>query len=213
MAYIPLNLGRLDSSVAAAISMATEQHLEQAHYLLAATYARDLPHQHFGRSAVTMTLLAIAAASAIRRFDSRKNKNSAGDRKSFICCVRSYLPWSDVTIVDAKHRNEDAKLDAAAMQLYEVFRNPLVHSGGITGKAHVRAEFCHTFPGRETFEENESAIVELCHVTSLRSTLIEMPAESSRLYTRPLYWCARRMIEAFAADPAVQNDIRTNIGC
>ncbi len=213
MAYVPLNLGTPDSSVAAAISMATEQHLEQAHYLLASTCGYDSPHKHFGRSAVTMTLLAIAAASAIRHFDSRKNKNAAGDRMSFISCVRSYLPWRDVIVIDAQHRKIDAKYDAAATQLYEVFRNPLVHSGGIVGKSHVRADVCHIFPGRKTFEENEADIVELCNKASTKSTLLEMRAESSKLYTRPLYWCARKMIEEFAADPAVQADIRTHLGC
>jgi hypothetical protein len=30
-----------------------------------------------------------------------------------------------------------AMRDPAAQELYQVFRNPLVHSGGVTGKAHL----------------------------------------------------------------------------
>jgi hypothetical protein len=78
MAYVPLPLP--DSRVNAAISMATERHLEQAHHLLGATYpSNEGAHNHFGTSAAIMTLLAIAAVSAIQHFDPKANKKRGGD--------------------------------------------------------------------------------------------------------------------------------------
>jgi hypothetical protein len=49
-------------------------------------------------------------------------------------------------------------------------------------------------------------------VTLTGDKLIELEAFSSTVHTRPLYWCTRKMIEAFAADPDVQRDIASNIG-
>lgn len=43
-------------------------------------------------------------------------------------------------------------------------------------------------------------------------TLIKLEAFASTIYTRPLYWCTRKMIEVFAADPAVQSDISSKLG-
>jgi hypothetical protein len=214
VAYVPLALGPLDSSVATIISMATEQHLSQAHYLLAATYSRDSPHDHFGHSALVMTLLAVAGASAIRRFDLQRNKNSEPDGKSFIQCVSTYFPWEHVTILDDQHRDETTKHAVAAEQLYGVFRNPLLHCGGVVAKGFPRAKTCHICPGRETFEESEADIVELCGYSTLsRQVLLDMQVECSIVYTRPLYWCARKLIEAFAADPTVQADIKKHHRC
>jgi hypothetical protein len=42
-------------------------------------------------------------------------------------------------------------------------------------------------------------------------TLIDLGRFSSKIYTRPLYWCTRKMIEAFAVDPEVQRDISNNL--
>jgi hypothetical protein len=204
MVYVPLALGSRNSPVAAAISMATERHLSQAHYLLAATYSRDFPHDHFGHSALVMTLLAAAGASAIRRFDLQQNKNSAGDRRSFIECVRTYFPWEHVTVLDNRSRDEIPKLDAASEQLYTGFRNPLVHCGGVVAKGFPRVQLSHVFPGRATSEESEADIVELCGEATLKQQpVLELASETSKIHTRPLYWRVRKMIEAFAADPAV----------
>lgn len=209
MAYIPLSLGPQDSQIAALISMATEQHLEQAHYLLAATYSSQSPNDHFGHSSLILTLLAVASASAIRCFDLSKNKNSVRDRTAFIDCVRTYFPWEHVSIVDDQYRDEASKRAAASEQLYDLFRNPLVHCGGIVAKGFRRGESSHVIPGRATFQENEADIVEICNLVSYEGqVLMRMRFDATRVYTRPLYWCARKMIEAFAADPAVQADIK-----
>jgi hypothetical protein len=51
-----------------------------------------------------------------------------------------------------------------------------------------------------------------CKATLSGDMLIELGAFSSTVHTRPLYWCTRKMIEAFAADADVQRDIAKNLG-
>jgi hypothetical protein len=219
MAYVRLPLP--DTKVNAAISMATERHLEQAHHLLSATYpSANGPQIHFGTSAAVMTLLAIAATSAIQHFDPKVNKKRGGDRAAFTACVLRFFPWHHVTIADDQHRpvNELPKL--AADELYDVFRNPLVHSGGVTGRAHLSGTIAkwhrtpnitHVFPGLSP-KENEQAMEQYCNATLSGDRFIELEAFSSTVHTRPLYWCTRKMIEAFAADAGVQADIAKNLG-
>ena len=219
MPYVRLPLP--DTKVNAAISMATERHLEQAHYLLGATYANaNGPHNHFGTSAAVMTLLAIAAASAIQHFDPKVNKKRGGDRAAFTACVLRFFPWHHVTIADDQHRPKNELPKLAADELYDVFRNPLVHSGGVTGRAHLSGaiakwhrtpKIAHVFPGLSP-QENERAIEDYCNATLSGDRLIELEAFSSTVHTRPLYWCTRKMIEAFAADPDVQRDIASKVG-
>jgi hypothetical protein len=213
MAYIPLSLACSNTKVAAAISMATERHLKEAHFLLATTYSNESPHDHFGNVAAIMTLLTIASASAIRHFDPRANKNKKADRQSFVECVEAFFPWDCVTIADDQQRLAAQRRSAAAGELYAVFRNPLVHCGGVVGKGHRVARINHVFPGLGSLRENERVISELCGLATLDGQmLIEMAAASSTLHTRPLYWCARKMIEAFAADPGVQRNIVDSLG-
>jgi hypothetical protein len=123
MPYVRLLLP--DTKINAAISMATEQHLEQAHYLLAASFPNgSKPHHHFGTSAAVMTLLAIAAASAIRYFDPKKNKKPRLplDRDVFRECVLKFFPWNCVTIGDDQHRPKTERPKLAADELYDVHR-------------------------------------------------------------------------------------------
>lgn len=201
--------------------MATERHLEQTHYLMAATYPNgNGPYDHFGTSAAVMTLLAIAAASAIRHFDPKKTKKAGGDRAAFTGCVLRFFPWDYVTVKDDQHRPRSELPKLAADALYGVFRNPLVHSGGVTSKAHLSGtigdwyrtpHIAHVFPGLSP-QENDRAIEDYCNVTLSGDVLIELEAFCSTVHTRPLYWCARKMIEAFAADAGVQADITKHLG-
>jgi hypothetical protein len=183
MAYVPLKLD--PNELNAAIAMFTEGYLEQAHYLLAA----NQPHGGLGKSATVMTLLAISSASRLPIFDPVRNDKRRGtnDGKAFIECVRAFFPWSDVTIEDDQHRSINAMRDAAATELYKVFRNPLVHSGGVTGKSHLAGkiadwhrtpQICHVFPGLSP-EENEQQIADRCMAPFANETLIKVGAFAS----------------------------------
>ena len=65
----------------------------------------------------------------------------------------------------------------------------------------------HTFPGLATPNENEAVIADYCNETLRGDVLLRMEAFQSIVYSRPLYWSTRKMIENFAADPDVQRDI------
>ena len=212
MAYVPLSLMCSNTKVAAGISIATERHLKEAHYLMASTYSRDSPDDHFGHSATVMTLLAVVAASAIRNFSPKRNKNAKGDRVSFVSCVEQYFPWDHVTVADDQHRRIDEQRRAAAEELYAGFRNPLVRSGGVVGKGHRICKVVHSLPGFASFQENEAIVSSLCNRSTLHGQrLLEMTAAFSAVHTQPLYWCSRKMIEAFAADPIVQTDVAVSL--
>ena len=169
MPYVRLPLP--DTQINAAVSMATEQHLAQAHYLLAETYPNSNgPYDHFGTSAAVMTLLAIAAASAIQHFDPKANKKRGGDRAAFTNCVLRFFPWDHVTIADDQHRPKKELPKLVAAELYDVFRNPLVHSGGVTSKPHLSGKIgdwyrtptiVHVFPGLSSLE-NEKRVEDIC---------------------------------------------------
>src|SRR5262249_37181949 len=140
---------------------------------------------------------------------------------AFTECVSKFFPWDRVTIEDDQHRPIGKRREAAAAELYDVFRNPLVHSGGVTSKPHLSGvagdwyrtpKIIHVFPGLASPEENEHTVADYCAATLNGDILIKLEAFSSTVYTRPLYWCTRRMIEAFAADPDVQSDVASNMG-
>ncbi len=218
MPYVPLSLPNTD--VSAAISMATESHLEQVHYLLAATIPDNSAPRHYGVSAATMTMLAIAATSCIRHFDPRKNKNARRDRQSFTECVLQFFPWDHVTITDDQYRSGTDLKQAATDTLYDVFRNPLVHSGGVASNPQLSGKVSewyrtstinHVFPGLETPEDNEQEIEKYCKHNLSGDKLLELEAFRAVIHTRPLYWCTRKFIEAFAADVDVQADIKANM--
>lgn len=167
-----------------------------------------------------MTLLTIAAASAIRYFDPKANKKTKADRKAFVECVLEFFPWDRVTIDDDQYRSISEQRQAAADDLYNVFRNPLVHSGGVTSKAHLSGQvgnwyrsprIVHTFPGLASPQENERAVADYCTADISGAVLIELEAFSTTVYTCPLYWCTRKMIESFAADSGVQRDIENKL--
>jgi hypothetical protein len=169
-----------------------------------------------------MTLLAIAATSNIRYFDPRKDQAPIGhDKTRFVECVKQFMPWEHVTIRDDQHRPVKQRREAAAEEFYKTFRNPLVHAGGVRGAWHFSGvidnwyrapQIAHVFPGLASWQENEKAIAELCDLNSYAGqNLLEMGAASSIVHTRPLYWCTRKMIEAFAADLGVQRDIERNV--
>jgi hypothetical protein len=61
-------------------------------------------------------------------------------------------------------------------------------------------------------QENDKAMQDYCHVALSGDLLMELEAFCSTVHTRPLYWCTRKMIEAFAADTSVQADIAKNLG-
>ena len=224
MPFVPLKLATTGPN--GLIQIATVEHLRQAHHLLAATYPSEGStfDCYFGTSAAVMTLLTIAAVSSLRYFDldankkadPRKDRTAKSDKDAFVETVETFFPWGNVTVEDDRHRPKTQLPSLAAKELYEVFRNPLVHAGGMTSKPWFKGrpddffrspKIIHTVPGLATPHENEAIIASYCGITLCGDVLLKMEAFQSTVYSRPLYWCTRKMIENFAADPAVQRDI------
>jgi len=167
--------------------------------------------QHFGLSAAVMSLLAIAAASAIRRFDSATGRKKITDRDAFLTFVDSYFAWSDVGVEGEQHRAAPERSKAAAEALYVGIRNPLIHSAGVAASAGPTVQVRHVFPGLSDLE-NESAIEALCSRSTLDGqTVIQLNATSTAVHTRELYWAVRQAIQALSADRAAESDIRCNL--
>ena len=207
MSYKPLQLRAEDDRVNAALSMFTERYLEQAHYLLCHVYGRNSADQHFGQSALVMTVLAIASASVVRYFDPVKGENSNGDRAAFEECVLSFFPWKDVGIIDDQHRGAEERYIAASKALYKALRCPTVHTAGVVGLGYPVIKIHHVFPGLSG-AENQKQVCELCERLSLDGQpVLELLAEELHVHTRELYWAARKMIENMSEDERVASDI------
>jgi hypothetical protein len=215
MPYPPLFLSQ--DPVSAVISMATEPHLQQAHYLLATTYSGEGPANHFGLSATVMTLLAIAAASRLRHFDLETNDKRTGDREIFVACVERNFPWAAVSLEDVQLRAPPDLRRVAALELYSTFRNPFLHIGGITSTKqgrldtpHRRPSIAHVYPGLGSAAANEESLSEYCCAGADGDLLLDIKAGTSTLHTRPLYWCARKMIENLATCAEARRDIASS---
>jgi hypothetical protein len=210
MSYPRLNLMRSSPAVAA-VSVATEPYLEQAHFLLSRTFGASC-RDHFGLSAVIMTLLSIAAASAVRHFDIRTNRRrfDKSDAQAFKEAVVAYFPWEDVSVEFDIDEPSDWKV-AAAEQLYQSARNPLVHIGGIAAKGFRLLRVVHSFPGGSD-QDNDFRMAHLCAARTLdRQCFLRVRPHTVELFTRELYWCARRMIETLASDADALADIERHL--
>lgn len=205
MPYLPLDLKCKNPSVALAIRMATEPTLRDVHYLLTLRTLEEPPHNDLGHSACTMTILAIAATSAIRDFDRVKNRNLAGDRASFLKCVLEFFPWAHVSVTDERGRTGRNLHKAASEELYIAARNPLVHVGGVVGAGHPRLKSVVGF-------ERDQSLVDWCAHESLNGQeVFAMSGAEFKIYLKTFYWAARKMVEAFAADAEVQADLERNL--
>lgn len=210
MSYPRLELLRASPAVAA-VSVATEPYLEQAHFLLSRTFGSSC-RDHFGLSAVIMTLLSIAAASAIRHFDVNINRRGVekSDAQAFKEAVVAYFPWEDVSVELDIGIGTDWKV-AAADELYKTARNPLIHVGGITAKGYRRLRLVHAFPGGSN-QENEAAMSAFCAANTLGGQrFMSISADTTVVHTKELYWCARRMVERLADDPEVLSEIQRRL--
>ena len=221
MPYPHLDLQCADARVDTTIRMFTEPSLREAHNLLMISFDDGGMPGHFGRAAAVMTLVTIAATSAVRYMDLGKNKPSRLDSEIFAECLVAFFPWDDIGITDSEYiathsrRPPDELRGVAAETLYRALRNPLLHSGGAvskrlstkSNKRFPRVSIQHPFPGLSP-QENDQYLCDWCRLPTLKGQeVMSFDEFEVKLVTRPLYWATRRMIEAFAADPLVQADV------
>jgi hypothetical protein len=204
MAYVPLELRCSDERIRILIRDSIEAYLQEIHYLLAASYpaaSPDKPSRHFARSAGLMLVATIGATSALSTFE-KDGKRRSGDARYFKECVREYFPWGDITIKDGEHRPTSDRIAAAVEALYSVVRNPLVHSAGLVGKSDVAPRFIKLHARSPDLSESEPRIEEIARYASLDGqVVIEFRYKECRIYPDFLYWCVRKMVESYIADP------------
>lgn len=201
MVYVPLDLQASDPLVNSVIQGVIEPYLKEAHYLLAATRPDQGSEGHFPRASALMLLGTVAATSSLDNFQ-KAGANRKGDRAYFVDCLRSYFPWDQVSIEDGEFRAEEQKTDAAGIALYNVFRCPLFHSGGLTDQKSIMPVLIKTHPGHREIEVAEARIEQLARAETMGGQWI-MRFEFNRcvLHLDPFYWCVRRMVENYARDP------------
>jgi hypothetical protein len=103
-----------------------------------------------------MMLVSIAATSAVRYMDLRKNKppRSRSDSTIFQECIERFFPWDHIGVTDREfiamgcQRSPAELRKEAAKTLYTAIRNPLLHSGGAVSKTFPKVSIQHDFPGR-----------------------------------------------------------------
>ena len=212
MAYIPLDLSTADPVVAAFIKMSIEPYLREADFLLAATMPEDGPKNHFPIACAMILLATVGATSALDNHE-RTGKKRKGDRKHFLNCLDKYFPWDCISIEDGEFRSNKDRRDAAALALYDVFRCPLVHSGGLVDGLSRAPNVMKTHPGHADIAIAEKRIEELARAPSLEGQrLISLEYSRCVLHVNPFYWCVRRMVENYTRDPQAGNCLRAHCG-
>jgi hypothetical protein len=147
-----------------------------------------------------MLLATIAATSALPNYK-RGARRRHGDRNYFTECVCKYFPWDDISVEDDQFRTGQELRIAAAETLYDVFRCPLFHSGGLVAGGDTFSRLILVHPGHQDLSEAENRIEELAKQNSLRGQLIlKIEATHCTLYLKDFYWCVRKLVELFLND-------------
>ncbi len=165
MAYIPIPLSPgTEEHIEAIVRSSLELYLEEVHWLMATAYPERGPKRHFQFSIATTLLCVIAGASEL--LDQRPGRFG----EKFKRCLMEHYPWS-------QDPPEGAVPHSAANILYEVFRNPLVHTAGVRSKGR-RVKIGSILRGTE---DAEARVAEIETVpdrpfskTSLKSAQIKL---------------------------------------
>jgi hypothetical protein len=212
MAYVPLDLSSADPVVATFVKVSIEAYLKEAHFLLAATTPEDGPANHFPL-ACTMILLATVGATSALDNHQRTGKKRRDDRKHFLNCLDRNFPWDCITIEDGEFRSDNDRRVAVAEALYDVFRCPLVHSGGLVDGLAQAPKVMKTHPGHADMAIAEKRIEELAQAPSLKGQrLISLEHRRCVLHVDSFYWCVRRMVENYTRDPQAGARLRAHCG-
>lgn len=155
--------------------------------------------------AITQILMAVISSVSITLYDS---KGASG--KLFKSVVEEYFPW------DEEPSNNVPSKKEAACTIYDVFRNPLTHAGGLFVESRgnqrdeqrylkqksyaVKVERLQTQD--KTIGHTEEWIEKLEIVLSRPDIGPTLKVENANkvLLVEGLYWCVRRMIRKLTDD-------------
>ena len=203
MAYVALKIDSGDPRFDALIRETIERYLIEVHYLLAAVRLSSGPDGHYPYSCTIMMLATVAATAALRhpqRIWTGKGRNN--DKVHFVECVNQCFPWDHVKVTDDQFRKDVEVRAIAATILYETFRCPLIHSAGIVGRSESRPRVVKIHPGHQDVVEAGKRVETLARASTLAGQIVlELQWQRCTLHVDSLYWCVRKLVERFAADP------------
>jgi hypothetical protein len=185
MTYHPLQLADdMPRELRGFIANTHEQYLVQVHHLLSTALpgTEDAPGQQFQLSAAVMLLCVVAGAGAtLSLIDAEP-----GDQ--FKCTLTQFYPWD----LDPPEGLAPA---SAAHVLYEVFRNPLVHTSTARPARRRLVKIGSVYPSTRRVEE-----IETMQGRPGRASVIQ-EAHKHVVWVDTFYWGVREMIRRVTADP------------
>lgn len=152
--------------------------------------------------AITQVLMAVISGISITLYD---QKGDSGEL--FKAVVEEYFPW------DQEPRN-DVPPKAAAGIIYDVFRNPLTHAGGLfmdwreNRRFLVQKAYSVKVKRRLTQDKTTGHTeewIENLEAASARPDMgptLTVETKKKVLLVEGLYWCVRRMIQKLTEDSA-----------
>jgi len=150
--------------------------------------------------AITQVLMAVTSSVSVTLYDS---KGESGDL--FKETVEKFFPWDE-------EPSKDVPPKAAAGIIYDVFRNPLTHAGGlffdwrddqrflVQKSYYVKVK--RWLPKNATTGQTEEWIesLESSSVRPEMGPILKVEKDKKVLLVEGLYWSVRRMIQRLTAD-------------
>jgi hypothetical protein len=191
MAYVELNLSNtIPDSVRTIIRRGVEPLLQDVHWMLAAIIAEPTdtaPRRQLQVPVAHVLLATVAGVSA--KLLHAPGKNTGARFKE---CVSRFFPWDIDPPVGTSN-------DEAAKTLYEVFRNPLVHSLGLNGAGAPVVKIGQVFRATTDAEGRVEELERLTVKPYSTPCLVVTPKERV-LWLDPFYWGVRKLVERWARD-------------
>lgn len=145
--------------------------------------------------AITQVLMAVVSSVSITLYDS---KGESGEL--FKSVVEEFFPWDE-------EPSNDVPPKAAAGIIYDVFRNPLTHAGGLfvdwreDQRFLVQKSYAVKVKRRQTQDKTTGHTeewIEALEVASSRPDMgptLKVEKAKKVLLVEGLYWCVRHMIQ------------------
>ena len=103
---------------------------------------------------------------------------------------------------DGEHRPYNELVKQTSKALYTNIRCPFFDSGGLVGGSDFGIAIGKVHPGHGDLAKAEQRIEELTKQPTLNGQVVfKIDYRCYILYVDYFYWCVRKMVERFAADP------------
>lgn len=192
MAYVPLALSdSLRVSVRMVIEKGVEPLLQDAHWMLGTVVGKptDTAPPRQLQHPIALVLLSTVAGVSEKLLQMQKK---AGLGKRFKECLNRYFPW-DIYPPEGESPEKATKI------LYQVFRNPLVHSLGLHKGRDSVVRIGQVFPGTDDAENRVEELERYPEKLGSRPCLVVTP-EKRDLWLEPFYLGVRKLVERWSCD-------------